>query len=81
LNGKWVHARQANSLRGTVVGLIKKPVLDKHRYLYPLDSAIRKQVSNLSKPYPKAVIRGIGEIDNAQSSNSETGGASPTIPL
>lgn len=33
----------------------------KHRYLYPLDNAMRKQIEPLRKPYPK---RGQGEIDN-----------------
>jgi hypothetical protein len=50
----------------------------KHRYLYPLDDAMRKQIEPLRKPYPK---RGRGEIDNAPQSNEETGGASPTRPL
>ena len=29
------------------------PQLDKHRYLYPLDRAMRKQIEPLRKPYPK----------------------------
>ena len=56
--------------------LIKTP--GKHRYLYPLDEAMRKQIEPLRKPYPK---RGLGEKDSAQQSNAETGGASPTSPL
>ena len=50
----------------------------KHRYLMPLDDAMRKQVEPLRKPYPK---RERGETDNAQHSNAETGGASPTRSL
>lgn len=50
----------------------------KHRYLYPLDPAMRAQIEPLRKPYPK---RGSGEIDNAAQSNVQTGGASPTDPL
>lgn len=53
LAGRWVHARQADSMRGTVVGLDKKPMPDKHRYLYPLDRAMRRQIAPLAKPYPK----------------------------
>ena len=52
--------------------------LDKHRYLMPLDSAMRAQIEPLRKPYPK---RGTGEIDSASGSNRKTGGASPTVPL
>ena len=50
----------------------------KHRYLYPLDAAMRAQIAPLAKPYPK---RGAGETDNAARSNGQTGGASPTAPL
>jgi hypothetical protein len=50
----------------------------KHRYLYPLDDAMRKQIEPLRKPYPK---RGTGETDNAAQPNAQTGGASPTVPL
>ena len=50
----------------------------KHKYLMPLDDAMRKQIISLSKPYPK---RGTGETDNAAHSNAQTGGASPTVPL
>lgn len=53
LNGKWVHARQANSIRGSVIGLESQHVPDKHKYLYPLDRAMRKQIAPLAKPYPK----------------------------
>ena len=50
----------------------------KHRYLMPLDDAMRKQIEPLRKPYPK---RGTGETDYAPGTNPETGGASPTVPL
>ncbi len=50
----------------------------KHRYLYPLDDAMRRQIEPLRKPYPK---RGLGETDSARETNPETGGASPTSPL
>ena len=32
----------------------------KHRYLYPLDDAMRQQIQPLSRPYPKRV----GSIDS-----------------
>lgn len=55
-----------------------RELIEKHKYLFPLDDAMRKQVEPLRKPYPK---RGTGEIDNAPQSNGESGGASPTVPL
>jgi hypothetical protein len=60
------------------VGAEKQPSMSKHRYLYPLDSAMRSQIEPLRKSYPK---RGTGEIDNAPRPNVETGGARPTVPL
>lgn len=57
------------------------PQLNKHRYLYPLDDAMRKQIEPLRKPYPKRELCGRGEIDNASQSNEKSGGASPTRPL
>lgn len=29
------------------------PLIGKHRYLYPLDRAMRRQIESLAKPYPK----------------------------
>lgn len=52
----------------------KIPQLGKHRYLFPLDDAMRKQIEPLRKPYPK---RGQGETDNAAQTNEQTEGASP----
>lgn len=63
-NGKLLHSRQfsVNGLK-TQYGqrrrvptpnngkLIKVP--GKHKYLYPLDRAMRKQIASLAKPYPK----------------------------
>ena len=83
--GRWKHNREVTS--GAFGGsrkvadykvLPKRLPLGKHRYLYPLDSAMRAQIAPLAKPYPK---RGTGEIDNAPGSNRETGGAGPTVPL
>lgn len=51
--GAVMHKRTANSLLGTIVGMDKSPILWKHKYLYPLDDAMRKQIAPLSKPYPK----------------------------
>ena len=50
----------------------------KHKYLFPLDDAMRKQIEPLRKPYPK---RERGETDNAADSNPQTEGASPIRSL
>lgn len=89
IRGKKVHTRTIGSMPGGIQSLSwVRNNLDKnssewigsrkYRYLYPLDSAMRKQIELLRKPYPK---RGTGEIDNAAESNPQTGGASPTVPL
>jgi len=31
----------------------------KHRYLYPLDKNMRRQVAKLAKPYPKRAVEGL----------------------
>ena len=50
----------------------------KHRYLYPLDAAMRAQIEPLRKPYPKRVR----SVDSDTSANhAEEGGANPTRTL
>lgn len=84
VNGRWWHTRvfrssEWSSVNGAdLTGKPKRNKPGKHRYLYPLDPAMRAQIAPLAKPYPK---RGPGEIDNAPGTNPETGGASPTGPL
>lgn len=88
LFGKPVHRRTIFARYGTnSVEWLKKNIdpsatwadgAGKHKYLMPLDDAMRKQIEPLRKPYPK---RGSGETDNAAQSNAQTGGASPTDPL
>ncbi len=64
-----------------IAGTITSVYLTKYKYLYALDTAMRKQIELLSKPYPKRETCGTGETDNAAGSNQQTGGASPTVPL
>lgn len=52
-NGKWSHKRTVDSKYGNHKGFEVKNVLGKHKYLYPLDRAMRKQIAVLAKPYPK----------------------------
>jgi len=47
----------------------------KHRYLMPLDKAMKDQVQSLSKPYPKRATKANSE------DHSESGGAVPTGTL
>lgn len=80
-NGKRMHKRSAVSMFGSlknVVGLTYTELVYKHKYLFPLDDAMRKQIEPLRKPYPK---RERGETDNAPQSNAETEGASPIRSL
>ncbi len=51
-NGKIMHKRTADALFGTIKGMSKSPILWKHKYLMPLDNAMRKQITSLAKPYP-----------------------------
>lgn len=78
LDGSILHKRTAHSLFGTVKGLDKSNILWKHKYIYPLDPAMRQQIAPLAKPYPK---RGTGETVIAPQSNAESGGSTPTVPL
>ena len=52
----------------------------KHRYLYPLDRAMRKQIAPLSKPYPKRDPAGEA-TGVAPGDQPGEGGSIPTHPL
>lgn len=67
-NGNLLHSRQfsVNGYRTQYGELRKVPTHDdgelikvpgKHRYLYPLDRAMRKQIAPLAQPYPKRDTR------------------------
>lgn len=58
--GKWKHNREVTSGAFGRNGAIKdyqslpsRELPGKHRYLYPLDDAMREQIAPLAKPYPK----------------------------
>lgn len=81
VNRKKVHTRTIGSKPGGVQSLEwVKAHLDrgatewigtiKHRYLYPLDRAMRKQIEPLSKPYPKRDMR---PADGGNLATSEAG--------
>jgi hypothetical protein len=50
----------------------------KHRYLYPLDAAMRAQILPLAKPYPK---RAVSTAASAPVLQAGEGGSSPTTAL
>ncbi len=83
-DGRWKHNREITS--GAFGGkrqvenyavLPKRQTLGKHRYLYPLDRAMRKQIAPLAKPYPKREPCGQGVEGDASGVQSEGAGSIP----
>jgi len=83
--GRWKHNREITAgpfgkprtiTHAEQLLLPTRATLPKHRYLYPLDRAMRKQIQSLCKPYPKRQPskRGTGD-------HPEQGGAEPTLAL
>ena len=73
-----MHKRSATSKFGTTKGLPKTGVTSKHKYLMPLDAAMRAQIEPLRKLYPKRVA----SADSGTSAiHAEGGGANPTATL
>lgn len=52
-DGEWRHARAGIHKYGSCAGFPTKRLPKKHKYLYPLDRAMRRQIAPLAKPYPK----------------------------
>lgn len=52
--GEWRHQRSIGSIFNTLVGLKlkKRFILDKYKYLMPLDKETKNRIIHLSKPYP-----------------------------
>ena len=76
--GKWMHRRSAVSRFGTSAGWNRKPYPGRHKYLYPLDRAMRRQIAPLAQPYPKRVRSIDGDTPGCQ---PEEGGSTPTRTL
>jgi hypothetical protein len=83
--GRWKHNREITS--GAFGGdrkvtnyamLPKRLPLGKHRYLYPLDQAMKEQIALLAKPYPK---RAAGVDSDTAGHQPAEGGARPTAAL
>jgi len=79
--GKIMHKRTADSLFGTIKGMEKSPVLWKHKYLMPLDDAMRAQIAPLAKPYPKRDSCVTSKASVATGDQPAEGGATPTVTL
>lgn len=90
-DGKQYHGRQVSrtgvkrqygELRGVWRHSQCRPVTapGKHKYAFPLDDAMLKQIEPLAKPYPKRLRA--GSLDSEASAvHAEQGGATPTPAL
>jgi hypothetical protein len=83
--GRWKHSREVTS--GAFGGsravanyqaLPSRVVPGKHRYLMPLDAAMRAQIAPLAKPYPKRLCAVTSTPDGTP---DRVGGATPTTAL
>ena len=75
--GQWVHKRTVDSKYGNHIGFETIKTEGKHTYCFPLTSAMKAQLSTLSKPYPKR------PKDSSEPSaiHAGEGGAAPTRAL
>lgn len=90
LNGKAVHRRSVHAKYGTYAMAWLHQHVDpnaayvnavtKHKYVYPLDDAMRAQIAPLAKPYPKRPCAGTIGSDGT-GFHPEQGGATPTSAL
>ena len=65
--------------RAEMVAIEKRP--GKHRYLYPLDKAMREQIEPFRQPYPKRDLCATSIEGNAPAIHAGEGGAVPTVAL
>lgn len=82
-SGELIHKRTATARFGTSVasaipGSVRSPVMDKHKYLMPLDDEMRDRIAPLAKPYPK---RAGSTASDATATHAGEGGAIPTPAL
>jgi len=85
LKGQWYHERtirrssQWSSVKGADISHCPRRVLPgKHRYLWPLDVAMRSQLLPLAQPYPKRAASILADAPTVQAGES---GAAPTAAL
>lgn len=73
---KMVYGKRRSVIKPSECERIRR--VGKHRYLMPLDDAMRKQIEPLRKPYPKRV-RSVG--NDTPANHAGEGGATPTRTL
>ena len=83
--GRWKHSREAaggafggSRAVANYQALPSRVVPGKHRYLMPLDDAMRAQIAPLAKPYPKRLCAVTSTPDGTP---DRVGGATPTTAL
>lgn len=76
VNGKWRNDTHVNRFVGRGE-LAKRKAPPKHKYLYPLDRAMRKQIAPLAQPYPKRVSCGLGVESDTVGDQPTGAGATP----
>jgi hypothetical protein len=74
LHGRWMHHRTATSIQ-SVAGFPSRKIPAKHRYLMPLDAAMREKIEKLRKPYPKRV-----KMDAVSAPNQSADESDPPAP-
>lgn len=85
VNGRWMHSRAVPHKKqmgraaqrdpAELRTLPTRPVSGKHRYLYPLDRAMRRQIAPFALPYP----RGSGLDGELLASQAGGTGSTPVI--
>lgn len=90
VNGEPIHRRSAHAKYGTYAMEWLRANVDpnarydievvKHKYIYPLDDAMREQIAPLAKPYPKRPRAGSVDGDTPAVHAGE-GGSIPTSAL
>ena len=82
--GRWTHAKTISDVvkkRGLKRNTLKqKKSSGKIKYLYPLNKQIRKQIEQISKPYPKNICL-VGEKKSQSAIQQEVRGVIPTTRL
>jgi len=82
--GEWKHNRTMTSGWGEkrvladLSSLPRRTTPGKHRYLFPLDEAMRQQIAPLARPYPKRAPEASQDVPANQAGE---GGAAPTPAL
>jgi hypothetical protein len=87
VRGQWIHTRTLGAKFGTrAVGVLNRLMPGvptrlkprRYKYLYPLDAAMRIQITPLAQPYPKRATSILADAPTDQAGES---GAAPTVAL